>query len=403
MISDFPLLKTQIDGNRLVYLDSSNSSLTPTPVIRAMNDYYEGYRSNVHRALYPLSEKATQMYEDAREKIRRFLNAQKSSEIIFTRNATESINLVVRSFAKSILKAGDTVLLSIMEHHSNIVPWQLLKKEIDFELVFCPLKENGTLDLEVFQSILSSKKVKIVSLAHESNALGTINPIKEISAMAHSAGATIIVDGAQAAAHMKVDVQDLDADFYVCTGHKMCGPTGIGILYGKENFLDAMDPFLGGGDMIKTVAVEQSTWNDLPYKFEAGTPHIAGAIGLGAAIDYLESIGMDQIRNHEKNLLEKILPELRRVPGITIFGPQDSALQGGILSFSLEGIHPHDLATALGENGICVRSGHHCAQPLMNYLKVKASTRISFYLYTTEEDLKIFLEALKATLRLFRS
>lgn len=363
-------------------------------VVKAMDQYYLKYRANIHRSLYPLSEIATTKYEAARKIIQAFIHAKSTKEIIFTRNATEAINLVAFTWGLQHLKKGDTVVLSVMEHHSNIVPWQLLRERIGIDLHFCGLTNTGRLDEMELKKVFLKKRVKLLSLVHESNVLGTINPIKRLASLAHQHGALMLVDGAQSAAHLEINVQDLGVDFYVCTGHKMCGPTGIGVLYGKEGLLNSMPPFLGGGDMIRSVSKERSTWNELPYKFEAGTPNIAGAIGLGEAVRYLQKIGMKKIHQYEMKLFQYGLPRLKKIPGIKIFGPQNFLSRGGIISFHMEGIHPHDVATFLGEKNVCVRSGNHCAEPLMRYLKIPGTTRISFYFYNTEEDIDRCISAL---------
>jgi len=400
---DFPILKKTVDGHRLVYLDNTNTSLTPNQVIEKMNQYYTDYNANIHRAVYSLSETATTEYEAAREKVRNFINAASTKEIVFTRNATEAINLIVQTWGRKNLKAGDTVILSIMEHHSNIVPWQLLQKEKGFNIRYLSLTEDGRLNLDAYERILKTEPVKMVSVVHQSNVLGTINPVKKMTQLAHQYGAKMMIDGAQSVPHMKVDVQDLDSDFFVFTGHKMCGPTGIGVLQTKAGILEAMPPFLGGGDMIRSVQIAGSEWNDLPYKFEAGTPNIAGVIGLGAAVDYLESIGMKKIQDQEMELLEYALEHMKKIKDLKIYGPLDGKDRGAIISFSLAGIHPHDLATVLGERGVCVRAGNHCAQPLMEFLRVSATTRISLAFYNTKEDIDAFIEGVQHAQSMFHS
>jgi cysteine desulfurase/selenocysteine lyase len=402
ILKDFPILNSTHDTHTLSYLDSANTSLTPEPVIAAMDQYYREYNANIHRGIYPLSEKATAMHEEARQKIADFIHASSTKEIVFTRNATEALNLVVQTWGRQQLKKGDTVLLSIMEHHSNIVPWQLLQKELGFDIEFLNIDEEGRLDLEELKNTLSEKQVKIASLTYQSNTLGTFNPIKEIAQLVHDEGGLIIVDACQAVPHMPVDVQDLDADFLAFTGHKMCGPTGIGVLYAREALLEEMPPFLGGGEMIRTVTKEGSTWNDLPYKFEAGTPNIAGAIGLGAAVDYLNSLGMKDIQEKEKELCEYALQGLSSIEGLKIYGPQNSEMRGAVISFEVSGIHPHDLATLLGEENICIRAGNHCAQPLMEYLQVAATSRMSFSFYNTKEDIDRAIVAIKKAQQLFQ-
>ncbi|MGE3279174.1 MAG: cysteine desulfurase [Candidatus Altimarinota bacterium] len=399
--NDFPILQQKVNGHPLIYFDNTNTSLTPIQVVQKMDEYYEAYNANIHRAVYSLSERATTEYENAREKIRAFINARSTKEIVFTRNATESINLVAQTWGRTNLKEGDTVILSIMEHHSNIVPWQLLQKEKGFHLRYLSLTEEGRLNLEAYERILKTEKVKLVSLIHQSNVLGTMNPSEQLAQLAHQHGAKILIDGAQSVPHMKVDVQAIDADFFVFTGHKMCGPTGIGVLHAKEELLHEMPPFMGGGDMIRSVQITGSEWNDLPYKFEAGTPNIAGAIGLGAAVDYLNSIGMEHIHEKEQELLSHALKMMKEIPQLTIHGPLNEKDRGAIISFSLSGIHPHDLATILGEKGICVRAGNHCAQPLMEFLNVPATTRISFYFYNTKEEIDAFIQELQSAQSMF--
>jgi cysteine desulfurase/selenocysteine lyase len=399
--SDFPILQQSINGHRLVYLDNTNTSLTPNQVLQKTNEYYQEYNANIHRAVYSLSERATMEYESAREKVRAFINASSIKEIIFTRNATESINLVTQTWGRKNLQAGDTVILSIMEHHSNIVPWQLLQKEKGFNIRYVSLTDEGRINLEAYERILKTEKVKLVSIVHQSNVLGTINPVKKMTQLAHQYGAMMMIDAAQSVPHMKVDVQDLNADFLVFTGHKMCGPTGIGVLQARADLLEEMPPFMGGGDMIRSVQIAGSEWNDLPYKFEAGTPNIAGAIGLGAAIDYLNSIGMEKIHQMEQDLLEYALKRIQEIQQLTIFGPKSIEDRGAIISFSVTGIHPHDLATILGEQGVCVRAGNHCAQPLMEFLNVPATTRISLYFYNTKEDIDAFIEGLRHAQSMF--
>lgn len=401
MKQDFPILEQTVNGHPLTYLDSSNTSLTPIQVTKAMDEYYHEYNANVHRALYHLSEKATQAVEDAREKVQAFINADSKQEIIFTKNGTESLNLIVQTWGRENLKKGDVVVLSVMEHHSNIVPWQILQKENDFEIRYLSLTSEGRLDVEEYKSILKNEKVRIVSLVHESNVLGTINPVKDLILLAHEQGALFMLDACQSVAHMPLDVQDLDADFVVMTGHKMLGPTGIGVLYGKKTLLENMPPWIGGGDMIRSVTLEGSSWNDLPYKFEAGTPNISGIIGLGAAIDYLQKIGMDKIYQHEEELGQYTLQALTKIPNLRLLGPQDMKDRGSIFSFDLPGLHPHDLAAILAERGICIRAGNHCAQPLMEYLHVPATSRVSLFWYTTQSDIDRLIEGIQHAQSLF--
>lgn len=391
--ADFPILHQEHHtGVPLIYLDNGASSQKPLSVIEAVNDYYRRYNANVHRGIHKLSEEATAAYENARVKVKQFINAGSKREVIFTRGTTESINLVAQTWGRAHLQPGDVVLSTVMEHHANIVPWQLLAAEKGFTLRFIPILEDGTLDLESYAAQLNVGSVKLVTVMHASNVLGTINPIAQLAQMAHDAGALILVDGAQSVPHMAVDVQALDVDFFAFSGHKMCGPTGIGVLYGKRALLEAMPPWQGGGDMIATVALEGSTWNDLPYKFEAGTPSIAEGIGLGAAIDYLSTLGMTNIQAHEQLLTAYALERLEEIPALNIYG--QSPHRAAIAAFTVDGIHAHDLAQVLDSQGIAVRAGHHCAMPLHTHLQVTASTRASFYLYNTVEEIDRLVEAL---------
>ncbi|HEY7615176.1 MAG TPA: cysteine desulfurase, partial [Terriglobales bacterium] len=355
--ADFPILQQEHHaGVPLIYLDNAASSQKPLKVIEALDDYYRRYNANVHRGVHKLSEEATAAYEDARKKIRRFINAASKREIIFTRGTTESINLVAQTWGRANLKPGDVVLSTVMEHHSNIVPWQMLAAERGFTLRYIPVLDDGTLDLEAYASLLRCEPVKLVAVAHMSNVLGTINPVQEMARMAHEADALMLVDGAQSVPHLPVDVQALDVDFLAFSGHKMCGPTGVGVLYGKRNLLDAMPPWMGGGDMISTVRLEGSTWNELPYKFEAGTPNIAQAIGLGFAVDYLTELGMDKVRSHEEVIIQYTLERLSEVPELTLYGPEADR-KGAVATFTFANIHPHDLAQMLDAEGIAIRAG----------------------------------------------
>ncbi|MDP3976006.1 MAG: cysteine desulfurase [bacterium] len=394
---DFPIL----ESGQLAYLDSSNTSLTPLQVTQAMDAYYHQYNANIHRAVYPIAERATEEYENAREKLRAFIGAESVQELVFTRNATEAINLVARTWGTKNLGEGDLVVLSIMEHHSNIVPWQMLQVEKKFQIHFVSLTEEGRLDMSDLKKVLESGRVKLVALSHKSNVLGVENPVQTIVQLAHEVGAKVLLDGSQAVPHLPVDVREIGSDFYAFTGHKMCGPTGIGVLYAKRKLLEAMPPFLGGGEMIRTVETSGSTWNDLPYKFEAGTQNIAGAIGLGAAVDYLQRLDMKNIQKYEQQLLQLALQKLQQVKGLRIFGPLDTKERGAAVSFELKGIHPHDLATILGERGVCVRAGHHCAMPLMKHLQVPATTRMSLYFYNTEEEIDRLIRGIEEARRLF--
>lgn len=396
---DFPILNQLVNGKQLIYLDSSATSLTPRQVVNAENEYYEKYNANVHRALHTLSEIATQKYEEARTKIAKFINA-KSNEIIFQRNATEAINLVARSYGKN-LSSGDIVLLTEMEHHSNIVPWQILAKEKNIKIEYIPITNEGRLDLYKAKELIN-KKPKILAVTHVSNVLGTINPIKDLIELAHKNGAKVLVDAAQSIPHLKVDVKDIDADFLVFSGHKMLGPTGIGILYGKKEILETMEPMLGGGDMIKEVTKNGAIWNDIPYKFEAGTQNIAGAIALGVAVDYIEKIGIENIQKYEETLTVYLLEKLKKLDYIKIYGPLSNENRLGVLSFNIGDIHAHDLTTVLDEEGIAIRSGHACAMPLMQRLNIDAVARVSLYIHNSIEDIDKFISALEKAKKVFR-
>jgi cysteine desulfurase/selenocysteine lyase len=382
---DFPILERETKpGTRLVYLDSTATSQKPLPVIEAMNDFYRRSNANIHRGVHTLAEESTAMYEGAREKIAKFINAASPRQIIYTRNTTESINLVAYSWARANLKAGDLVILTEMEHHSNLVPWHMLQAERGIELEFIPVTEEGLLDLDVYRSLLT-RGPKLVSFTQMSNVLGTITPAAEIIRLAHEAGALTLVDAAQSVPHLYVDVQALDADFLAFSAHKMCGPTGIGALYGKADLLEAMPPFLGGGDMIREVKLRSFRPNSLPHKFEAGTPAIAEAVGFGAAVDYLTQIGMDAVAAHEHQITEYALERLEEIPGVKVFGPSADK-KGGVAAFTLEGVHPHDVAQILDQDGIALRAGHHCAQPLHEKFNIPATSRASFYIYNTKSE-----------------
>lgn len=396
---DFPILGEQVNGKDLIYLDTSATSQTPLKVIEAMNDYYREYNSNVHRGVHTLGTKATDAYEKARMKVRSFINAKRFEEIVYTRGTTAAINLVARSFGDLVIESGDEIVVNEMEHHANIVPWQQLAKRKGAKLVFIPLEEDGTIALDSVKAAMSDK-TKIVAITHVSNVLGTINDIKSIAEIAHAHNAYISVDGAQAVPHMAVDVQDLDVDFYAFSGHKMLGPTGIGILYGKAELLDKMEPIEYGGDMIDYVYKTESTWTDLPVKFEAGTPMIAEAVGLNAAIDYINELGIDNIYQHEKELVAYAYDKMSEIEGIEIYGPGKDK-RAGLITFNLQGVHPHDLATALDSEGIAVRAGHHCAQPLMKWCKASSTARASFYIYNTIEEIDQFIESLEKTKEFF--
>ena len=395
---DFPILDQIVNDEPLVYLDNAATTQKPKAVLEAVNRYYQEDNANVHRGVHTLAERATASYEAARETVRRFINASSTKEVLFTRGTTTGLNWIGR-FAEEILEEGDEVLISIMEHHSNILPWQEACRKTGAKLVYAYLKDGG-LDLEDFREKLTDR-TKFVSITHASNVLGVINPIQELAQLAHEKGAIMVVDGAQSVPHMKIDVQKLDADFFVFSGHKMAGPTGIGILYGKEHYLNQMSPVEFGGEMIDFVYEQSATWKELPWKFEAGTPNMAGAIGLAVAIDYLEAIGMDAIEHHEQDLIAYVFPKLQAIEGLKIYGSQDLAKRSGVISFNLGDLHPHDLATALDYEGVAVRAGHHCAQPLIQYLEVPATARASFYLYNTKEDCDKLVEALIKTKEFF--
>ncbi|WP_110113784.1 cysteine desulfurase [Bacillus sp. CGMCC 1.16541] len=393
----FPILDQEVNGHKLVYLDSAATSQKPLPVIEALESYYREYNSNVHRGVHTLGTKATDGYEGAREKVRKFINASSTEEVIFTRGTTTALNTIAASYGRANLQPGDEIVITYMEHHSNIIPWQQVAKQTGATLKYIPLTEDHSLSLEDVRSTITSN-TKIVSVMQVSNVLGAINPIKEIAKIAHENGAVMVVDGAQSAPHMKIDVQDLDCDFFVFSGHKMCGPTGIGVLYGKKALLEEMEPVEFGGEMIDFVNLYDSTWKELPWKFEGGTPIIAGAIGLGAAIDFLEEIGLENIEAYEYKLAQYALERMSTIDGMTIYGPKERA---GLVTFNIEDVHPHDVATVLDAQGIAVRAGHHCAQPLMKYLKVSATARASFYLYNTEEEIDQFVSALIKTKEYF--
>ncbi|TFJ91745.1 cysteine desulfurase [Lentibacillus salicampi] len=393
----FPILNQEVNGHPLVYLDSSATSQKPLPVIDAVDAYYREDNSNVHRGVHTLGTRATEKYEGARETVRRFINAKSTAEVIFTRGTTTSINTVASSFARANLNAGDEIVITPMEHHSNLIPWQQVAKVTGATLKYVPMQQDGTVSLEDMRETVTGK-TKIVAITHVSNVLGTINPVKEIAEIAHQNGAVIVVDGAQGAPHMNVDVQDMDCDFYAFSGHKMCGPTGVGVLYGKRKLLEEMEPVEFGGEMIDFVNLYDATWKELPWKFEGGTPIIAGAIGLGAAIDFLNDVGMDNITAHEQKLADYTMEKLRTIDGISIYGPEKRA---ALVTFNLGDVHPHDAATVLDAEGIAVRAGHHCAQPLMKWLEVSATARASFYLYNTEEDVDRLFDGLLKTKEYF--
>ncbi|MFE5471004.1 cysteine desulfurase [Bacillus safensis] len=393
----FPILHQQVNGHDLVYLDSAATSQKPRVVIDAMNEYYRSYNSNVHRGVHTLGTRATDAYEGAREKVRAFIRASSVQEIIFTRGTTTALNTVAISYARANLKEGDEIVITHMEHHANIIPWQQAAKATGATLKYIPLQEDGTLSLEDVKQTITHQ-TKIVAVTHVSNVLGTINPIKEIAKIAHDHGAIIVVDGAQSTPHMQIDVQDLDCDFFAFSGHKMCGPTGIGVLYGKKDLLNNMEPAEFGGEMIDFVDLYDSTWKELPWKFEAGTPIIAGAVGLGKAIDFLNDIGMEEVSRYEHQLATYALERFKELNGATVYGPQHRA---GLVTFNLDDVHPHDASTVLDTEGVAIRAGHHCAQPLMKWLGVSATARASFYLYNTEEEIDQLIAALRKTKEYF--
>lgn len=399
--NDFPIFKKKINGKDLVYLDNASTTQKPYLVINSITDFYSNYNSNIHRAVYQLAEEATELYEQSRKKIANFINVR-PEEIIFTRNTTESINLIAHSWARSNLKKDDVIAITEIEHHSNIVPWQILCQEIGTRLEYVGIDENGFLDVEYLIELISSRKVKLVSISHMSNVLGTIVPIERIVKTAHQYDIPVIVDGAQSVPHMPVDVKKLDCDFLVFSAHKMLGPTGVGVLYAKKELLEKMKPFMAGGDMIKEVFKFHTNYNEVPYKFEAGTPNIADVVGFGAAVEYLEKIGMENIRKHEIYLTEYALESMQSLKYITIYGPMDSKFRGGVISFNFADIHPHDLATIMNDHGIAIRSGHHCAQVLMQRLDVPATSRASFYIYNTKEEIDKFVNAIKEAGRIFK-
>jgi len=396
---DFPILSTIVHGKPLCYLDNAATTQKPKAVLEAINNYYLHQNSNVHRGVHYLSGLATEVFEDARVKVKKFINASSTQEIIFTRGTTESINLAAYSFGRSFINEGDEIIISEMEHHSNIVPWQLIAADKKAKIKIIPVNDDGELDLQEFERLIT-RKTKLVSVVYVSNSLGTINPVKTIIQTAHSHNIPVLIDGAQAVQHLPINVQQLDCDFFAFSGHKMYGPTGIGILYGKINLLESMPPFMGGGDMISKVSFEKTTYNELPYKFEAGTSNIAGAVGLGAAVEYISNIGIDAIAKHEKELLDYAGEVVSRFDGIKIFG--NAKNKCSVLSFVFKDIHPHDMGTFLDFEGVAVRTGHHCTQPLMQRFNVPATTRASFAMYNTREEIDILAEGIKKVIKVFR-
>ncbi len=398
--TDFPILTREVHpGVKLVYLDSTATSQKPESVIQAMDAFYRRSNANIHRGVHALAEEATAMYEDARARIARFINAASPNEVVYTRNTTESINLVAYTWARGNLKSGDLVVLTEMEHHSNLVPWHILAAERNIELEFIPVTDSGLLDLEAYRRLLD-RGPRLVTFTHMSNVLGTINPAAEIIRLAHAAGAVTLVDGAQSVPHLKVDVHELDVDFLAFSAHKMCGPTGIGALYGKQKLLESRPPFMGGGEMIKEVKLRSFRPNSVPHKYEAGTPAIAESVGVGAAVDYLSGIGMERVAAHEHSIIEYALERLEEVPGVKLFGPS-AEHKGGVASFTFAGIHPHDVATILDRDGIAVRAGHHCAQPLHDRFGIPATTRASFYLYSTRGEVDALIDGLYRVKKVF--
>jgi cysteine desulfurase/selenocysteine lyase len=395
---DFPILKTTVRGKPLIYLDNAATSQRPSQVLAAYCFFCQSHNANVHRGIHSLGEQATDRYEAARRKVATFIGAPSEKTVVFTRGTTESINLVAYGYARKFLKPGDAVMLTPMEHHANLVPWQIVATTMGANLRFWPMTPDGTLDMSAASDLLQPP-VKIVALTHVSNVLGTINPVQEITRRAHAIGAKVLVDGAQAVPHMRVNVADIGCDFYAFSGHKMCGPTGIGALWGREELLEEMDPFMTGGEMIREVWLDHATWNELPYKFEPGTPPIAEAVSMGAAVDYLNHIGMDWIQEHDRQLVNYAMNQLLAEDGVKIFGPQDG--RGALVSFNVEGVHPHDLATLLDRDGIAVRAGHHCAQPLMRWLGVPATVRASFYIYNLPEEIDQLLEGIRRAKEVF--
>jgi cysteine desulfurase/selenocysteine lyase len=396
--ADFPILKLEVNGKPLVYLDNAASSQMPQPVIDRFVEYQSSEHANIHRAVHYLSEKATAEYEAARRKAQRFVNAAEDREVIFTSGTTDGINLVAHGYGRKFIGEGDEIILTTLEHHSNIVPWQMLAEERGAKIRVVPINDRGELDIDEYKRLFTAR-TKFVGVTHMSNALGTINPVKELVAIAHGHGVPVLVDGAQAAPHLRVDVQDLDCDFYAFSGHKLCGPTGIGVLYGKAALLEKMQPFKGGGDMILSVTFEKTTYNTIPHKFEAGTPPIAAAITMGAAIDYLSGIGIDAIAGHESDLLDYATSEVNRTPGVRIIGT--AKRKAAVLSFAVQGVHPHDVGTLLNEEGVAIRTGHHCAQPVMQRFKVPATCRASFAFYNTMSEVDALIVAIRKVQKVF--
>jgi cysteine desulfurase/selenocysteine lyase len=398
---DFPIFRREVHGRPLTYLDSASSAQKPRQVLDAMVDLYSTSYANVHRGVYTIAQEATEAYEAVRERVRVLLNASSTKEIVFTRDATEALNLVAYSYGRTNVGPGDVIAATVMEHHSNLVPWQVLARERGATLCFVPMTDEGELDLSALDEIAATGPVKLLAVTDQSNSLGTRNPVRELADWVHGQGGVIVVDAAQSVPHRPVDVQALDCDFLAFSGHKLCGPSGAGGLYGRRSLLEAMPPFLTGGEMIRSVHLDRTSWNELPWKFEAGTPAIAEVVGMGAAIDYLQAIGLDAIHAHEARITAYALERLREVPGVTIYGPSDPAHRGGVVSFVLEGVHPHDVAEILDRDAVCVRAGHHCTQPVMERLGIGATTRASFYLYTVEEEIDRLIEGLHRARKTF--
>ena len=398
--ADFPILQRTVNGKPLVYLDNAATSQKPRAVIEALKDYYERYNANVHRGVHTLSQEATDAFETVREQVARFIGARHSEEVVFVRNTTEAINLVSYAWARRVLQPGDEVIVTEIEHHSNLIPWQLAARDTGAVLRLVPLRDDGTLDLDRYAAILSDR-TRLVAVSHMSNALGTINPVADMARLAHEQGALVLVDGAQSVPHLPVDVQALGCDFLAFSGHKMLGPTGVGVLWTRREVLESMDPFLGGGNMILQVWWDRAEWQEIPFRFEAGTPDIADVVAFGPALEYLSALGMDQVRAHELELTRYALARLREVEGLVIYGPQDAESRGGVFSFGLGDIHPHDIGTVLDAEGVAIRAGHHCCQPLMRRLGVPATARASFYLYNTPEEVDALVAALGKVQQIF--
>ena len=399
---DFPILKREVHGKPLVYFDNAATTQKPQVVIDALVEYYSSYNANIHRGIHALAEEATGKYEATRQKVADFIGAPDASNIVFTRNTTESINLVAQAWGRKFLSAGDEIVLSTMEHHSNLVPWQILAKEKGLTLRFIDIDDDGQLVAADIERYIG-EKTKLVAITHMSNVLGTINPVREIADRAHQHGALVLLDGAQSVPHLPVDVQELDCDFLAFSAHKMLGPTGVGVLYARKELLEEMDPFMSGGEMIRRVELEESTWNDVPWKFEAGTPNIGDVCAFSASLDYLSDLGRENVRAHEIELVQEAVRRLQNVPGITIYGPESAASKGGVVAFNIEDIHPHDLGTVLDRHGVAIRAGHHCAQPLMKRLDVVATGRASFYVYNEPTEFDALIEGIEAAARLFRA